>query len=62
MPNDEQSIFFTSVVDDQIDNAGEYDAPERSRQGYLMRLGASINLDSHITVSRHTLTVLQYHF
>lgn len=62
MPNDEQSIYFTSVVDDQIDDAGEYYAPEGPRHGHLMRLGASINLDSHITVGCHSLAILQRYF
>ncbi len=57
--NDEQGILFTSVVDDQIDDAGEPNAPEGSRQGRLMRLGTSVNLDSRITVGPRILTVLQ---
>ena len=48
-----RSMLFTSVVDEHVDDAEDYNAPEGSRQTRQMRLGTSINLDSHITVSVH---------
>ncbi|RYO76528.1 hypothetical protein DL762_002096 [Monosporascus cannonballus] len=46
----EQRILFTSVADDQMDGEDEYNVGEGSKQGRLMKLGTSINLDSHITI------------
>ncbi|RYP16461.1 hypothetical protein DL765_005138 [Monosporascus sp. GIB2] len=46
----EQKILFTSVADDQMDGEDEYNVGEGSKQGRLMKLGTSINLDSHITI------------
>ena len=48
-----RSMLFTSVVDEHVDDAEEFNAPEGSRQTRQMRLGTSINLESHITVSVH---------
>ncbi|OTB01522.1 hypothetical protein M426DRAFT_63971 [Hypoxylon sp. CI-4A] len=45
-----QSVHFTSVVDEPVDDAEDFDRQEKSRQGRLMRLGTSINLDSQLTV------------
>ncbi|RYP68990.1 hypothetical protein DL769_005377 [Monosporascus sp. CRB-8-3] len=45
-----QRMLFTSVTDDQMDGVGEYNVGEGSKQGRLMKLGTSINLDSHITI------------
>lgn len=53
---------FTSVADDPMADIGEYDAPEGSKQGRLMRLATSINLDSHITVSYQVPVSLYCHF
>ncbi|RYP27731.1 hypothetical protein DL767_007568 [Monosporascus sp. MG133] len=48
--SDEQRMLFTSVADDQMDWVDEYNVGEGSKQGRLMKLGTSINLDSHITI------------
>ncbi|KAI8957462.1 muts domain V-domain-containing protein [Daldinia sp. FL1419] len=45
-----QSVLFTSVVDDAADEADDIAGHENSRQGRLMRLGTSINLDSRLTI------------
>ncbi|KAI1467344.1 muts domain V-domain-containing protein [Daldinia caldariorum] len=45
-----QSVLFTSVVDDVADEADNNARHESSRQGRLMRLGTSINLDSRLTI------------
>ncbi|OTB16046.1 hypothetical protein K445DRAFT_351925 [Daldinia sp. EC12] len=45
-----QSVLFTSVVDDIVDEADNNIGHESSRQGRLMRLGTSINLDSRLTI------------
>ncbi|KAI2621077.1 muts domain V-domain-containing protein [Hypoxylon sp. NC1633] len=46
-----QSILYTSVVDDTVNDNGEIEAQENSRQGRLMRLATSINLDSRLTIA-----------
>lgn len=50
-----QSILYTSVVDDVVDDTDGLGGQENSRQGRLMRLGTSINLDSRLTVILHCL-------
>ncbi|KAK6958086.1 hypothetical protein Daesc_000879 [Daldinia eschscholtzii] len=45
-----QSVLFTSVIDDIVDEADNNAGHESSRQGRLMRLGTSINLDSRLTI------------
>lgn len=53
-----QSVLFTSVVDDIMDEADDIGGHESSRQGRLMRLGTSINLDSRLTVRYYNLFTL----
>ncbi|KAI5865013.1 hypothetical protein GGS23DRAFT_557266 [Durotheca rogersii] len=45
-----QSILYTSVVDDAVGDVDSSDGERNSRQGRLMRLATSINLDSLLTV------------
>ncbi|KAH9891518.1 muts domain V-domain-containing protein [Xylariomycetidae sp. FL2044] len=45
-----QNIVYTSVVDDTIEEDGGNDGRVGSKQGRLMRLGASVNLDSRLTI------------
>ncbi|KAI0478736.1 muts domain V-domain-containing protein [Xylariaceae sp. FL0804] len=45
-----QTMLYTSVVDDAKIEGDDYGGPEGSRQGRLIRLGTSINLDSRLTV------------
>lgn len=45
-----QSILYTSVVDDAVDEMHEFEGQDNSRQARLMRLGTSINLDSRLTI------------
>ncbi|KAI0845599.1 muts domain V-domain-containing protein [Daldinia vernicosa] len=45
-----QSVLFTSVVDDIMDEADDIGGHESSRQSRLMRLATSINLDSRLTI------------
>ncbi|KAI1079458.1 muts domain V-domain-containing protein [Whalleya microplaca] len=45
-----QSMVYTSVVDDTIDETDDYSGQRGSRQGRLIRLGTSINLDSRLTI------------
>ncbi|KAI1499675.1 muts domain V-domain-containing protein [Biscogniauxia marginata] len=45
------SMLYASVVDQvMVEAADDYDNPEGSRHGRLMRLGASINLESRVTL------------
>ena len=46
----QQTVLFTSVVDDNVGETGEYDETEGSRQSRLLKLGTSVNLDSRLTV------------
>ncbi|KAI1373621.1 muts domain V-domain-containing protein [Hypoxylon crocopeplum] len=45
-----QSLLYTSVADDVVDENADWGGHENSRQGRLMRLGTSINLDSRLTI------------
>ncbi|KAI0012933.1 muts domain V-domain-containing protein [Xylariaceae sp. FL0662B] len=45
-----QSMLYTSVVDDTIDETDDHSGQGGSRQGRLIRLGTSINLDSRLTI------------
>ncbi|KAI1407499.1 muts domain V-domain-containing protein [Hypoxylon sp. FL1857] len=45
-----QSVLFTSVVDEPVDEIDDFGGQENSKQARLMRLGTSINLDSRLTV------------
>ncbi|KAI1137035.1 muts domain V-domain-containing protein [Hypoxylon sp. FL0543] len=44
------SVLFTSVVDEAVDETDDMGGQENSKQARLMRLGASINLDSRLTI------------
>ncbi|KAI0140145.1 muts domain V-domain-containing protein [Hypoxylon sp. NC0597] len=45
-----QSVLFTSVIDEAVDETDEFGGQENSKQARLMRLGTSINLDSRLTI------------
>ncbi|KAI2466390.1 muts domain V-domain-containing protein [Annulohypoxylon bovei var. microspora] len=45
-----QSVLYTSVVDEVVDEADDFGGQENSKQARLMRLGTSINLDSRLTI------------
>ncbi|KAI1094799.1 muts domain V-domain-containing protein [Rostrohypoxylon terebratum] len=45
-----QSVLYTSVVDDMVDEADSFSGGQNSRQARLMRLGTLINLDSRLTI------------
>lgn len=55
-----QSILYTSVVDDAVDEMHEFEGQDNSRQARLMRLGTSINLDSRLTVRTDIFVLLCY--
>ncbi|KAI0599362.1 muts domain V-domain-containing protein [Biscogniauxia sp. FL1348] len=44
------SMLYTSVVDQDMAETDDCDAPEGSRQGRLMQLGTSINIESRVTI------------
>ncbi|KAI5920830.1 muts domain V-domain-containing protein [Camillea tinctor] len=44
------SMLYTSVIDQDTPEPDDYDTPEGSRQGRLMQLGTSINLESRVTI------------
>ncbi|KAI1214055.1 muts domain V-domain-containing protein [Annulohypoxylon truncatum] len=45
-----QSVLYTSIVDEAMDEGDGFGGEENSKQARLMRLGTSINLDSRLTI------------
>lgn len=54
--HDAQEILFTSVLDEAMEMADGEIEQNGSVQGTLMRLGASINLDSRLTVCKKVIS------
>ncbi|ORY66344.1 muts domain V-domain-containing protein [Pseudomassariella vexata] len=46
----ERSMLYASVTDEGVDAGDEYGEQQGSAQGSLMRLGTSVNLDSHAAI------------
>ncbi|XDG10457.1 hypothetical protein ABKA04_010072 [Annulohypoxylon sp. FPYF3050] len=46
----QQSVLYTSVTDEMVDEADGFGGEENSKQARLMRLGTLINLDSRLTI------------
>lgn len=56
-----QSVLYTSVADEMVNEADGFGGEENSKQARLMRLGTLINLDSRLTV-RHQIQSIFYIF